>query len=190
MRLFTAIDLCPDVLLRLDRLLVALRPEAKIHWSPIDNLHITIKFIGQWPSERLPEVEAALERVKAVVEPFTLELENLGWFPNERASRVFWAGVRECPALHALAERTETALQGLGVPKEGRSFSPHLTLARIRQPAALDALKRTVNSIQPLHLGHCEVSRFTLYESQTGSNGSLYRRVREYQFGSSVAATI
>ena len=60
MRLFTALDLPPDVLLRLERLLAALRPEASIKWSPLDNLHITTKFIGEWPEKRVDELDAAL----------------------------------------------------------------------------------------------------------------------------------
>ena len=60
MRLFTAIDPSADVLLRLERLMSALRPEALIKWSPLDNLHVTIKFIGQWPESRLEELDDAL----------------------------------------------------------------------------------------------------------------------------------
>ena len=82
MRLFTAIDLPSDVVLRLDRLLSALRPEALINWSPLDNIHITTKFIGQWAESRFEEIHEALSGIGPRV-PIPLELKDLGWFPNE-----------------------------------------------------------------------------------------------------------
>lgn len=187
MRLFTAIDLPPDVLLRLERLLAALRPEANVNWSPVDNLHITTKFIGDWPESRLPEIDRALQTITAL-QPFTLSLENLGWFPNERSARVLWAGVKECSSLTLLANETETALEGLGISKEARPYSPHLTLARIRQPVALDSLKRKLRAMQPLCIGSCPVTRFVLYQSRPGSNASLYVKLHEYSLSASLAA--
>src|SRR3982751_5878924 len=124
MRIFTAIDLSSDVLLRLERLLSTLRPEAQINWSPLDNLHITTKFIGQWPEERLPELTNALSSLLPC-QPFRVELKNLGWFPNSRSPRVLWVGVNGGEALTDLAWKTEEKLQNLGIPKENREFSPH-----------------------------------------------------------------
>src|SRR5579875_877491 len=98
MRLFTAIDLPPDILLRLERLLSALRPEALIKWSPLDNLHVTTKFIGEWPESRLEELHETISGI-ATPDSFEIFLRDLGWFPNERAPRVLWAGVHAPPAL-------------------------------------------------------------------------------------------
>src|SRR6185437_9474458 len=109
MRLFTAIDLPQEALLRLDRLVAALRPEALIKWSPLDNLHITTKFIGEWPEERIGELHAALLKV-APRHPFQVQIRNLGWFPNERAPRVLWAGVEGGESLKELARDTDEAL--------------------------------------------------------------------------------
>src|SRR5579875_2248423 len=98
MRLFTAIDLPSEMLLRLERLISALRPEALIKWSPIDNLHITTKFIGEWPEVRLPELTAALSAMHPIT-PFDIQIKDLGWFPHERSPRVLWAGVHGGEAL-------------------------------------------------------------------------------------------
>src|SRR5579884_1291629 len=119
MRLFTAIDLPPDILLRLERLLSALRPEALIKWSPLDNLHITTKFIGEWPEARLHDLHEALGTVPNR-EPFDVEIRDLGWFPNERSPRVLWAGVHGGESLAKLATETETRLEALGIKKEDR----------------------------------------------------------------------
>jgi RNA 2',3'-cyclic 3'-phosphodiesterase len=179
MRLFTAIDLPSSVLLRLERLLAALRPEANIHWSPLDNLHITLKFIGEWPEARVPELTQTLSSF-APREPLKVTLENLGWYPNERSPRVLWVGVHPDPALMSLAADVDAACEQLGIARESRQFSPHLTLARVRRPVPLGALKKTVENIQPFSLGTYEASQFVLYRSQPGSNSSIYTRLSEH----------
>lgn len=187
MRLFTAIDLPNDLLLRLERLTSALRSEALINWSPLDNLHITTKFIGPWVDSRLDELDAALLSM-APRQPFEIELKDLGWFPNSRSPRTFWIGVHS-EALHQLARETEHKLETLGIPKESREFSPHLTLARIKTPVPLRRLHAKVGEMQPASLGHFLASRFALYRSDPGSNASIYRKLREYHFESALAAS-
>lgn len=187
MRLFTAIDLPDEILLRLERLISALRAEALINWSPLDNLHITTKFIGQWADSRLEELDAALSSLTSR-SAFDIELKSLGWFPNARAPRTFWIGVHG-EALHQLARDTEQQLEPLGIAKESREFSPHLTLARIKTPVPLRRLHAKVDEMQPASLGHFSASRFALYRSDPGSNASIYRKLREYRFESAVAAS-
>jgi RNA 2',3'-cyclic 3'-phosphodiesterase len=186
MRLFTAIDLPSEILLRLERLLSALRSEALINWSPLDNLHITTKFIGSWPDERLEELNAALASLPPRG-PFEIELKNLGWFPNPRRPRTFWIGVHG-EALHQLARDTEELLVPLGIARETREFSPHLTLARIKTPVPLQRLMATVDEMQPAALGHFSPASFALYRSDPGSNASIYRKLREYRFESFVTS--
>jgi RNA 2',3'-cyclic 3'-phosphodiesterase len=188
MRLFTAIDLPSEVLLRLDRLLIALRPEALINWSPLDNLHITTKFIGQWPESRLEEVHEALSGV-APREAIPIELRDLGWFPNERSPRVLWIGVHGSVALLELVHETEERLGALGIKKEDREFAPHMTLARLKRPVPLYSLRQKVEDMQPAALGHFPVSHFSLFRSDPGSNASIYRKLREYKFATALAAS-
>lgn len=188
MRLFTAIDLPPDVLLRLERLLSALRPEALIKWNPLDNLHITIKFIGEWPEARLEELHDALSSLLPR-DPLEIEVRGLGWFPNERSPRVLWAGIHGDERLLNLVRETEERLVGLGIKPEDRQFSPHLTLARIKNPVPLGQLRHRVGEMQPAALGQFSASQFTLFRSDPGSNSSIYRKVREYKFQAAVAAS-
>jgi 2'-5' RNA ligase len=187
MRLFTAIDLPKEILLRLERLMVELRTEAPIRWSPLDNLHVTTKFIGPWPEERLEELHAALSSIPPR-NPFELELKKLGWFPNARSPHTFWIGV-EGEGLHQLALATEEKLEPLGIAREARKFSPHLTLARIKTPVSLRRLREKVEELQPAALGHFSVSHFSLYRSNPGSNGSVYTRLRDYRFAPALAAS-
>lgn len=188
MRLFTAIDLAPEILLRLERLLSALRREALIKWSPLDNLHVTTKFIGEWQESRLDELHNVLAAI-VPRESFTLELRELGWFPNDRLPRVLWLGVQGGDALDRLAHETEECLEPLGMKREDRRFSPHLTLARIKNPVPLGRLRQKVQELQPATLGTFTVSHFSLFRSDPGSNASIYRKLRDYRFASAMAAS-
>lgn len=181
MRLFTAIDLPPDSLMRLERLISALRPAALIHWSPLDNLHITTKFIGEWPEGRLEELHEALTAL-AERKPFEVEVRGLGWFPHERSPRVLWVGIDGGEELAALAGHIENQLAPLGIKREDRQFSPHLTLARIKNPVPLAPLREKVRDMQPAVLGKFMASHFTLFRSEPGSNASIYRKLRDYRF--------
>lgn len=187
MRLFTAIDLPDEMIWKLDRLLSALRSEALIKWSPIDNIHITVKFIGEWPPERLPELEAALGELLPR-QPFKIELRDLGWFPSERSPRVLWAGVHAEAGLSELAKDTETRLASLGVPVEERAFTAHLTLARIKSPVPLSGLRRKVEELQPAAMGSFEANQFCLFRSDPGSHASIYRKLRSFQFQKAMVA--
>ena len=188
MRLFTAIDLPQEILLRLERLLSALRPEALIKWSPLDNLHVTTKFIGEWPEERIPELHGLLQQVTRR-QAFELEMKGLGWFPNERSPRVLWLGVEGGEPLAALASATEDTLAPLGIAKEERDFSPHLTLARIKSPVPLSNLRKKVQSLQPAAMGQFLVSHFSLFRSRPGTNASIYEKLTDYEFQSAMAAS-
>jgi RNA 2',3'-cyclic 3'-phosphodiesterase len=140
MRLFTAIDISAEVRENLRAFVARLKPLAKLTWSPVENLHITTKFIGEWPEKRLDEMKHALAKVRAggAIE---ISIQGIGWFPDQRRPRVFWAGVEASDALRSLAAATDTATTALGVPRENRSYSPHLTLARVREPIRLEKLQ-------------------------------------------------
>ena len=187
MRLFTAINLPDEMIWKLERLLSVLRPEALIKWSPLDNLHITTKFIGEWPADRVPEIENILLELLPR-QPFSIELRELGWFPNERSPRVLWAGVHASTDLTELAHATEQCLSRLGIPAEGRPFAPHLTLARIKNPVPLNALRAKVQELQPAAMGSFEVKEFHLFRSDPGSHASIYRKLQAFQFQQAMVA--
>jgi 2'-5' RNA ligase len=181
MRLFCGIDLPEDVRERLERLLMHLRPAAHLKWVPVYNLHLTLKFIGEWPEAKLPQLEAALRSV-AKRPPIPMELRGLGWYPNARNPRVFWAAVQNGDALPALAANIEAALEPLGIAKETRTFTAHLTLARIKEPVPLEMLRNAITQLGSAEFGSFLVDRFYLYRSQPGSAGSIYTKLSEFPF--------
>lgn len=172
MRLFTAIDIPEDVRANLRALLARWKPLAPIHWSPVRNLHITTKFIGEWPEARIDEIKTALSAIPCKG-PIEIEVRGLGWFPNDRRPRVLWVGIREAgegagERLMNLVRATEQALAALGVPVEERPFAPHLTLARIREAVPLDALRSAIVKKTGADFGAFRAEEFSLYLSAGG----------------------
>src|SRR6516162_7571749 len=113
MRLFIALDLPAAVVEKLENLLETLRPSARISWVQPTNLHITLKFIGEFPEERIPELTAALDLI-AKPPAIPLAVRDLGFFPNPRSPRVFWVGV-EAPGLAELAAEIDRTTAKFGV---------------------------------------------------------------------------
>jgi len=181
MRLFTGIDLPEAVLERLERLLMHLRPTAHLKWSPVYNLHVTLKFIGEYPEDKLSDLESALKLVPPR-EPIAAEVKGLGWFPNPHHPRVFWVAVQAGEPLTALARDIDIAVQPAGIPKEERAFAPHLTLARIKDPVPLQPLRSAIAQLESVEFGSFSIDRFYLYRSQPGSAGSIYTKLSEYSF--------
>ena len=178
MRLFTAIDLSAEMLLRLERLLSTLRPEALIKWSPLDNLHITTKFIGEWPEERLSELQAALAAVPSR-KAIEVHVHDLGFFPNAKSPRNFWCGI-DAPGLAELAADTDAATSALGIDSEKRKYSPHLTLARIKERPDLSRLHHAIEREATFHFGSFAARSFYLYRSQLKPTGSVYTKLAEF----------
>jgi 2'-5' RNA ligase len=134
-----------------------------------------LEFIGEWPEERLEEMKRALAAV-AVPDSIDIEIRGLGWFPNPRQPRVFWAGVETSEPLRSLVKATEQAVAKLGVPTEERPYSPHLTLARIRDRVPLAALRDALASHESQSFGAFHASAFYLYLSA----GGKYTRLAEF----------
>ena len=178
MRLFVGLDLPEEVVRNLEGLLGILRPMARIQWSPPANLHITTKFIGQWPEERLDELKAALGGLSPHA-PIAVQVRRVGFFPNPHSPRVFWCGI-EAPGLEALAADTDRATSRLGIESEKRAFSPHLTLARIKDRVDLQPLREAIAALPSLEFGNFEARNFFLYLSKPGPKGSVYTKLAEF----------
>ncbi|MBZ5678241.1 MAG: RNA 2',3'-cyclic phosphodiesterase [Acidobacteriia bacterium] len=165
MRLFTAIDIPPDIRAALATLVARLRPLAKLTWVPVEKLHITTKFIGEWPEERLDELKRALASVKAPA-PVDIVIRGL-----DRLPRVLYAAVEPNDALTALAAATD---QAVGIPAEDRAYWAHITLARTR--------KRVPRiHFEPAKIGSFRAPSFALYLSAAGK----YTKLQEFPLSNS-----
>ncbi|MDX1687113.1 MAG: RNA 2',3'-cyclic phosphodiesterase [Candidatus Promineifilaceae bacterium] len=109
-------------------------PEKSVKWVTPERIHLTLRFLGDTPVDKLDDVASGLDRVAAGRAPFTLHLDQLGCFPNERRPRVIWVGVRGATEeVAALKEAIDEMLDPLGWEPERRSFHPHLTLGRVKR---------------------------------------------------------
>lgn len=181
-RLFTGIALPPEVAGRISRLLDYLRPAAHLRWCPAYNLHITTRFIGEWPESRLPELSGALAPLGARP-PVPIRVEGIGWMPNPHAPRVLFVGVRPEGGLAELAADTERATETIGIAPEPRVYRPHLTLARIKDTAIpLAPIRQAIARLESTEFGSFEAPGFSLYRSETGPAGPVYTQLAEIRF--------
>jgi len=176
MRLFVAIDLPETVRQTLDSLAAGV-PGAR--WVTPENLHLTLRFIGEVDGATVEDVIEALAGVRA--EPFDVTIEGVGHFETGRRPRMIWAGVAPSAPLQRLHTSVDMALQRVGLAPEGRRYLPHVTLARLR-----DAPPARVQSFLAEHAGFREapfpVASFTLYSSFLGRGGALYRAEAGFDF--------
>ncbi len=194
MRIFIGIDLDPEVRERISRFLEGVQgfaPEAR--WVRPESLHITLKFIGEQTPERVEAIAERLRRVdRGRVE---IRAGGFGFFPTTKAPRVFWIGIHAGPQLAELAEGIDGATTELGIPREDRPYSPHLTLARggagrsSGSPkwrkgdgpnSAFAVLEKRLAAMGELDFGTMTAHEFILYQSQLSPKGSKYTKLQRF----------
>ena len=178
MRLFTGLSIPPHVTRALESALAELRPSARLRWSPVANLHITSKFIGEWPEARLPEMRRALETLDPPG-PFSVTVAHFGFLPNPHRPKILYTGVHGDAGLAELAERVDLGLAAIGVKREERAYTPHLTLARIRDEE-IGQLRERIAAMPVPEFGSFTVREFHLYLSKTLPAGSAYSILDTY----------
>jgi RNA 2',3'-cyclic 3'-phosphodiesterase len=188
MRLFVAVNLPPETRRLLHQAVAPLRVlELPVRWVAEDALHLTLKFLGEVPAERLPELGEATASAAAAAEPFELRIAGLGAFPSLRRPRVLWAGIQATPPLAALQRRVEEAFADLGFPPEARDFAPHLTLGRVREGGGSPALERAAAGIRVE--SSVEVGSVDLMRSHLAASGARYERLIAAPLGAGLAAS-
>ncbi len=173
MRLFVALDI-PDAVAATLWLLQAGVPGAR--WQKREQLHLTLRFIGEVDGAEAAAIDDALAALS--VPSFPLALKAVGSFGG-RTPRDLWAGVTPSQPLNHLQRKIESALQRIGLEPDGRKFTPHVTLARLKAPqggAVADYLTDHALYLSPPF----QVERYCLYSSKLTSDGSIYRIEREY----------
>jgi 2'-5' RNA ligase len=162
----------------------------KIGWTQPEGIHLTLKFLGDIQETQVEALREILHRVGASARPFTLEARGLGAFPNPRAPRVIWLGLHgshdDMAELRRLHAAVEDGVAGLGLPKEARVFTPHLTLARIRDRVEAGALEPVLTAQQNRIVGGFVASSVELIKSELRPSGAVYTTLVEVPFGAGV----
>lgn len=182
MRLFVALSISADVRENLASLLTNLRrADSNPRWVSPQNLHVTLKFFGHIADEQLTNIAAALQGV-ATPSQIALEIRGIGFFPNDRRPAVVWAGVQGPPELASFAGHVDEALAPCGVSRETRPFSPHLTLARLKEPRLSEPLRTLIADSKDRVFGKQIAREFHLMESKTKTTGAEYTTLHSFPF--------
>jgi 2'-5' RNA ligase len=162
------------------RLEKAIPSGARIQWVKPASIHLTLKFLGDIPEERVPEIQAALAQAVDQHARCTLEVGGLGVFPHARAPRVLWIGLADHDgAVQQLVSDVETALVVIGFRQELKPFHPHLTLARIKEQSHSAGRALTAGGLleQSTTTGRLPVTAVALMKSDLQPSGSVYTRL-------------
>jgi len=146
-----------------------------IRWIADENVHLTLKFLGELPEERVEDVCPAVDAAAEGVSSFVMNLKGFGVFPSPRRPSVFWVGVDLDPTLAGLQDRTEDALAKLGYPREDRRFHPHLTVGRARKKARPSEFEGLAEAIEWLEYNdESRVETLDVMRSVLMPTGAVY----------------
>ena len=199
MRIFVGMDIDEKIRGRIAEFVGDVRGVApEVRWVSAESWHVTLKFIGEKPDAAVVEIEKALAAI--VAEPFEISFRGYGFFPTVKAARVFWIGIDAGEGLARLAAAVEEKLAGIGIAKEERGFSPHLTLARggarigsgsgapgrrsgdrVNQKFA--KLQERLGERPAPEFGTMAGREFFLYRSQLSPKGSRYSKIARFGLG-------
>jgi len=195
MRLFVALDIDQSIRERIVRFVDGLHnfaPDAR--WMKPESMHVTLKFIGEQPDAAVGSIKQGLSGIVGTATG--ISFRGYGFFPTPKSSRVFWVGIEAGLELAGLASAIDEKLSALGIPKEDRAFSPHLTLARgagasgsprrnkqDRHNRTFHILQEKLAALPTPEFGTMTAREFFLYQSQLSPRGSKYTKLARFALG-------
>jgi len=192
MRLFIALDISDTIRERIARFVEGVQGfAADARWVKPESLHVTLKFIGEQPEPAVEQMKQALASITAGAAE--IHFRGYGFFPTAKSPRVFWIGMEADPQLPALAAVIDDKMAALGIPKEDRAFSPHLTLARGAGGSGaprwrkgdgpnrkFQRLQEKLSALPAPEFGTMTAREFFLYQSQLSPKGSKYTKLAAF----------
>jgi RNA 2',3'-cyclic 3'-phosphodiesterase len=183
-RAFIAIKLNDAAEAAIARFVEQLRPLApNIRWVPRTNFHITLRFLGNYaPIADLEALGGELAQVASLARPFALIAQGAGAFPNLARPKAIWIGLAG-DRLRAIASKVRDACVHAGFGPEDHPFSPHLTIARVREPKGLGPLRGALKAASDRSFGESRIDSIELYQSVLGGSAPMYLELKRWQFG-------
>lgn len=183
LRTFVALEMPVAIEDQLSKVIATLKGDLKempVRWVAVENIHMTLKFIGETSEENVQQISSLIEQCAKNVEPFDLQLKGFGVFPDSRRPLVLWVGVSAPENLATLQQKIESGLAHLGYPVEDRPFNPHLTIARVRRGAGSPDAKRIMAAMdehKAITSDPVIIDSVTLFQTVLNRSGSVYNRL-------------
>jgi 2'-5' RNA ligase len=152
-------------------------PPAQIKWVEPDHMHLTLKFMGETPHDKLVQIKQSIHQVISVFPSFEIEIKALGMYPNNQRPRVIWLGINAENYLILLHNQLDQALKGEGIKSDRRPFSPHLTIGRVRRNADQESviqIGRILSQFKIASLGSIKIDEILYYQSVLTPQGPIY----------------
>jgi 2'-5' RNA ligase len=176
MRLFIAIEIPDEIKKEMVKVQEQLR-KANIDasWTRTDGMHLTLKFLGEVPETKIAEIVNGLQKAAEGIGPLKLSVSGVGTFPNPKNARVVWIGLAgDIEKLSRLQVAVENAMVLLGMAREERKFTPHLTLGRIKYIRSRDTWIKILEEIKDISLPGFEATSVSLMKSELKPSGAVY----------------
>jgi 2'-5' RNA ligase len=181
LRSFIAIELPDEVKFSLAEVQKGLKKSgADIRWVKTDNIHLTLKFLGDVKEENIDGINQALKGACNNHNVFGIEIRDIGTFPARKSPRVLWAGISCQDELIKLQEEIDGAMASLGFAPEKRAFSPHLTIGRFKSSQGMNSLMKEIEAIRHDSFGRFDVRSIYLIKSDLKPSGAVYTRIKEF----------
>jgi 2'-5' RNA ligase len=180
MRTFVAIDFSPQIRGKIGEIIEYFKtqtPDYALKWVEPQNLHMTIKFLGEVSEGHLRTIKDVLSDTLEGRSAFEIEVTGMGMYPSTQKPRVIWLGVEGSEPLKDIHQSLDQALQKASIPPDKRGLSPHLTIARVRrnvETLIVQDIGKTLSQFKIDSLGKCTIDRIVLYKSTLTPSGPIY----------------
>jgi len=180
-RLFAAIKIKPpEGFLHIYYGLKANLKNDKIKWVDINNIHLTLKFLGETPNEQIPNIVEKLGKISLKHSNFSLEFRDIGIFGSSYKPRMIWIGVEENKVLLSLAKDILIGMDDIGFKRDRQNFVPHLTLGRIKFIDDKNRFQQIITKYSSTKMEKQEITEFNLYESILKREGPEYKLIESF----------
>lgn len=181
-RAFIALDISSDIKEKLSNLQKSLKDtDIKIRWVAPENIHITLKFLGNVEGNKISKIKNVLREVVEENEAFIIKFTGIGAFPHLHNPRVIWVGIEEGEAgLKKINQKIEEGLKKIKIKREGKEFQPHLTIGRMKSSFNKKIMIDLINKYKDEKWGEIVAEKITLYKSTLTAKGPVYSPLSVY----------
>ena len=184
LRSFISIELPDELKTCLEEIQGELKKcKADIRWVKTKNIHLTLKFLGNINETDTEAITGVIRSACSKYQPFDLKVTGLGVFPGPRSPRVLWVGMDDSEILGGLQDEIDRGLASLGIEREKRKFSPHITLGRFKSSRGRELLLKKIPSLRGGGIGTINVKYVNLMRSDLHPDGARYSKISEVALG-------